>query len=75
MAHEFVVMRGGKLETYHNYDDIPDDFQHVIKFIPEAPPPPHTHEQHEELDSWLGRLDRLMEIEKKNAAKHLRNSV
>ena len=63
MAHEFVIKRNGVLETYTDYDAIPKDFDHVIKFLPEIPPPPHTHEQHEEIDQWPARLQKLMEIE------------
>jgi hypothetical protein len=63
MAHEFVVKRNGVLETYVNYDDIPTDFDHVIKFLPEIPPEPHTEEQHEEIEKWPARLQKLMEIE------------
>lgn len=64
MAHEFVIMRNGVLETYTDYDDIPLDFEHVIKFIPEVPEPPHTDEQHEEIESWNEKLQALMEIER-----------
>lgn len=68
MAHEFVIRRNGKLETYTDYDAIPDDFETVIKFLPEIPPGPHTHEQHEEIDLWSEKLDRLME--KRNAGRY-----
>lgn len=68
MAHEFVVKRNGKLETYTEYDDIPKDFDHVIKFLPEIPPEPHTHEQHEEIEQWNGRLQELMKREKSYVA-------
>jgi hypothetical protein len=61
--HKFVVMRNGKLETYHEYDLIPRDFDHVIEFRPEIPPGPHTDAQHEEIDSWNHRLQELMRIE------------
>jgi hypothetical protein len=61
--HKFVVMRHGKLETYHDFDQIPCDFEHVIEFAPEIPPGPHTDEQHTEIDSWGDRLQQLMRIE------------
>ena len=63
MAHKFVVKRNGILETYTEYNDIPNDFDHVISFEPEVPEPPHTDEQHEELESWNEKLQALMEIE------------
>lgn len=61
--HKFVVMRHGKLETYHEYDQIPRDFEHIIEFAPEIPPGPHTDAQHEEIDSWNDRLQELIRIE------------
>ena len=67
MAHEFVIIRKGKQETYTTYEDIPLDLDHVIKFLPEIPPPPHTQEQHEEIDSLLGKLQKLIDVEKENA--------
>lgn len=69
MAHEFIILRNGVLETYTDYDEIPDDFDHVIKFLPEIPPEPHTEEQHEEIDKWPGRLQKLMEIENARSNK------
>jgi len=63
MAHEFVVKRNGILETYTDYNDIPANFDHVIKFLPEIPPEPHTEEQHEEIEKWPARLQKLMKIE------------
>lgn len=69
MPHEFVVKRKGVLETYTNYDDIPKDFDHVIKFLPEIPEGPHTEEQHEEIESWNDKLQALMEIER-NASRN-----
>ena len=65
MAHEFVILNDGKLETYIDYDDIPEIFDHVIKFVPEVPEPPHTNEQHEEMEQWPNKLKELMKRELK----------
>jgi hypothetical protein len=62
--HEFVFRIDGKLVTVHNWDDVPEQFDHVIKFAPEVPEPPHTEEQHEEMDKWNDRLQTLMEKER-----------
>ncbi len=70
MPHEFVVKRNGILETYTQFEDIPDDFEHVIKFLPEIPEGPHTEEQHEEIDAWNDKLQILMEIERRNASRN-----
>ena len=61
--HRFVVMRNGELETYTEFEAIPEDFEHVIEFLPEIPPGPHTDQQHEEIDQWNDRLQQLMRIE------------
>lgn len=61
---EFVVMKAGKLLTYTNYEDIPADFDHVIKFVPDIPAGPHTEDEHDLMDAWNDKLQRLMEIER-----------
>ena len=56
-------MRNSVLEVYDRYEDIPDDLDHVIEFLPEIPPDPHTPQQHEEIETWSDLFLRLMEIE------------
>jgi len=63
MPNEFVLLKNNKLETFTKYEDIPEKFDNLIKFLPEIPEPPHTHEQHEELDLWNERLKELMKRE------------
>jgi hypothetical protein len=64
MKGVFVLIVGGELKTYHDYQDIPEDFDHVIKFIPDMPPGPHSQEQHEEMEKWVDRLQYLMKKER-----------
>ena len=65
---EFVFRKGTELITFTKWEDVPSDldFDHVIKFIPDVPPPPHTEKQHKEMDQWDGRLQKLMERERAN---------
>ena len=63
MKGEFVFMIDGKLITVYDYNDIPEKLQHVIKFQPEIPPPPHSEEQHMQLHKWHEKLQRLISIE------------
>ena len=65
--HKFVIMVDGELVTYTKYKDIPDNFDHVIEFVPEIPDGPHTHEQHEEIEQWNNRLQLL--IQKENSRR------
>ena len=69
MPHRFVIMISGQLHEFDCYDDIPDRFDHVIEFVPEIPPGPHTAEQHAEIDAWIPRFERLMEIEHARSRK------
>ena len=61
--HKFVIMVNGELVTYTRYEDIPDDFDYVIEFVPEIPNGPHTENQHEEIDQWNNRLQLLIQKE------------
>jgi len=65
MSHLFVILKDGILYEYDKYEDIPDSFDNVIKFMPEIPDGPHTHEQHDEIDKWNHRLQELMKRETK----------
>jgi hypothetical protein len=58
-------MIDGNLHTYTQYEDIPEDFDHIIEFIPKIPDGPHTHEQHEEIEQWHKRLQMLIAKENK----------
>ena len=69
MGHRFVIMLNNQLVEYDQYEDIPDDFDHVIEFLPEIPPGPHSREQHKEIDSWHDRFLRLMRIENASSIK------
>ena len=69
MMAEFQFVVNGELVLYDKYEDIPEDFEHVIRFIPDLPEPAgedgeHTEEQHEELTLWNVRLQALMEKER-----------
>ena len=66
---EFQLVVNGILETYTKYEDIPDTFENVIKFLPDLPEPEgedggHTDEQHEQMLQWNTRLQELMEKER-----------
>ena len=61
---EFQFVVNGELVLYDKYEDIPEDFEHVIKFIPDMPEEPHTEEDHAEMALWNTRLQQLMEKER-----------
>ena len=61
---EFKFIINGELVTFDKYEDIPEEFEHVIKFLPDIILPPHTEDEHEELAKWNDRLQELMEKER-----------
>ena len=61
---EFQFIINGELVTFDKYEDVPDEFDHVIKFIPDIIPEPHTKEEHAEMAQWNTRLQELMEKER-----------
>ena len=66
-SFKFVV--NGELVSCDRYEDIPNDFEHVIEFVPDLPEPEgegggHTEEQHEQMLVWNTRLQELMERER-----------
>ena len=64
MKGEYVIKINGELITYTDYDDIPNTFDHVIKFNPDWPEEPHTQEDHDLMAVFNDKLQVLMEIEK-----------
>ena len=61
---EFQFIINGELVLYDKYEDIPEDFEHVIRFVPDMPEDPHTEEEHAEMALWNTRLQKLMEKER-----------
>tara|TARA_B100000085_G_scaffold92050_1_gene83235 strand:+ start:1753 stop:1962 length:210 start_codon:yes stop_codon:yes gene_type:complete len=68
--HKFVIREGSELITYSNFEDIPNEFDHIISFEPKVPEPPHTEEQHKEIEQWQGRLQELIQRERRNASSN-----
>ena len=64
MTGEFIIKIGEELITYTDYDDIPNTFDHVIKFNPDWPEPPHTQEDHDYMETFNDKLQRLGDIER-----------
>ena len=61
---EFQFIVDGELVAFDKYEDIPKEFEHVIRFIPDVPEEPHTEDDHEEMALWNTRLQELMEKER-----------
>ena len=58
---EFVIKIDGEVQTYTDYNDVPQNVDAVIKFLPYIPPDPHTLQEHENIAMWNAELDGLLE--------------
>ena len=65
MAHEFVLLINGELKTFTKCEDIPEDFDNAIKFLPDVP---HEEVDHDGPNIWNDRLQELMQKERDNAS-------
>jgi len=60
MKGEFVIKIGSATVTYEDFDDIPMEFDNLISFKPTAPEPPHSEEDHKEMEKYNEKLQELM---------------
>ena len=61
---EFQFIVDGELVSFDNWENIPENFEHVIKFLPDISEDPHTEDEHDEIAVWNDRLQELMEKER-----------
>ena len=52
MKGEFVIRIGSAIITYKTFDEIPLEFDNLISFKPDAPEPPHTEEDHKDMEKY-----------------------
>ena len=62
---EFVVKVNGELIRHTKARDIPASFDHLIKFAPTPPEPPHDVNDHTEMSRYTEYLQELMTRETK----------
>ena len=58
---EFIVRVDGEEQSYTDYNDVPQEVEAVIKFLPNVPEDPHTLQQHEEISKWNEEMLGLVE--------------
>ena len=70
MNGTFIIREKNELVSYTKYEDIPLEFDHVIKFEPDFPEEPHTDEDHEYMETFNDKLQELMKRERTNASSN-----
>ena len=61
----FEVRINHETKRYTDFDQIPKEFDNLIRFEPEYPESPHSEEDHELIDSFGDKLLELMLREQK----------
>ena len=60
----YIIREDNNLMEFTDWNDIPNEFDYLIRFEPDVPPPPHTDEQHEELEGVHKKFKEIMERER-----------
>ena len=60
LTGNFSIRKDNRILKFTNFDDIPSSFSHVISFEPDYPEPPHTNEQHTEIEKYQSYLQELL---------------
>ena len=64
MKGEFVIREGSAIITYEDFDEITMEFDNLIYFKTIAPEPPHSEEDHQEMETYNAKLQELMKRER-----------
>jgi hypothetical protein len=62
---KFVVREGKDILEFDHWDKIPLEFDNLIQFVPEFPSPPHTPEEHAQIESLGDTFRSFMQRERK----------
>ena len=68
MKGVYVVKIGTSFLEFSNSTDIPDEFDHLIKFVPEEPPEPHTQEDHDFINTFNDKFQEVFKRGKEDNA-------
>lgn len=50
----------GKMQTGNHWDDLPDEMDAIIAFVPDYPEGPHTQIEHEAMETFNHKLQEAM---------------
>jgi|TARA_B110000444_G_scaffold196073_1_gene186655 hypothetical protein len=68
MKGEFIVKIGTSFLEFSDYNDIPDEFDHLIKFVLIEPPEPHTQADHDYINTFTDKFQEVFKRGKEDNA-------
>lgn len=68
MKGKFEILKDDVLETYDEYELIPESFDYLICFKPTIPEAPHTPEEHELIESFHSKFKELLKRQKNGSS-------
>ena len=59
---DFAFIVDGQIEEFTDYNDVPEGYvyDHVLRFVPDQPPEPHTLNDHEAFVNWINLFNTLI---------------
>ena len=63
-SQETITASTDTSEEDEDFDEIPMEFDNLISFKPIAPEPPHSEEDHKEMETYNAKLQELMKRER-----------
>ena len=61
---DYAVLIGGVVREFSHWDDIPESFDNLIRWVPDIPPEPHTEAQHKAIETLAERLKETLRRER-----------
>jgi len=66
----YLIRDGGECIEFHDWNDIPMEFDNLIRFEPDLIPEPHTEEEHEIMESYNDKLKEIIGRERGHASRN-----
>ena len=74
---DFAFIVDGQIEEYIDFNDIPEgyEYDHVLRFLPDTPPQPHTLNDHEAFVNWINLMNTFMANQRSSAKPACRGQL
>ena len=66
---DFAFIVGDQIESFTDFNDIPEGYvyDHVVRFVPDTPPEPHSLNDHEAFVNWINLFNTMIANQRSSA--------